>query len=145
MSTRTIFKRSGLSLACLLLMAGAASAQDALTASEVRARLEAQGYTNVNDVEFEDGVWTADARSADGNRVDVSIDPATGKIYPDAQVARLGEADIKARLAAAGYTKVHDLEFDDGVWKAEAGNAQGQKMELRVDPATGKVIGEALD
>jgi uncharacterized membrane protein YkoI len=145
MSTPAVFKRSALSLAALLLVAGAAGAQDALTASEVQARLEAQGYTNVNDVEFEDGVWTADARSADGNRVDVSIDPATGKIYPETGVARLGEADIKARLAAAGYAKVHDLEFEDGLWKAEADNAQGQKMELRVDPATGKVIGEARD
>ena len=38
---------------------GAAQAQDALTAPQVRAQLEAQGYTKVKDLEFEDGMWKA--------------------------------------------------------------------------------------
>lgn len=146
MSNRTAYRRTGLALAATLLVAGLpAIAQDALTAAEVRATLETQGYTKVNDVEFEDGVWTADARSADGNRVELSINPRTGEVYPDEQVANLGEADIEARLTAAGYAKVHDIEFDDGVWKAEAEDAQGKDVELRLDPATGKVIGKARD
>lgn len=146
MSKRTAFRRTGLALAATMLVAALpAMAQDALTAAEVRAKLEAQGYTKVNDLEFEDGVWTADARSADGNRVDLSIDPKTGEVYPDAQVANLGEADVKAKLSAAGYGNVHDIKFDDGVWKAEAEDAQGQDVELRLDPATGKVIGKARD
>ena len=116
-----------------------------MTAAEVRARLEAQGYTNVHDVEFEDGVWTADAHSADGKRVDVSVDPKTGKVYSDRQVAQLSREDIKARLAAAGYTKVHDVEMDDGVWTAEATDPQGRKVELRLDPSTGEVIGSGRD
>jgi len=139
-------RRSVLALAATVLVAGApAIAQDAMTAAQVRAKLQAQGYTNINDVEFEDGMWTADARSADGNRVDVSIDPKTGNVYPDEQVANLGKEDVKARLTAAGYSNVHDIELDDGVWKAEARDAQGAKVELRLDPGTGKVIGKARD
>src|SRR5690606_13498514 len=146
MSKRTAFRRTGLALAATMVVAALpAMAQDALTAAEVRARIEAQGYTKVNDVEFEDGVWTADVRSADGNRVDLSINPVTGEIYPDEQVANLGEADIKAKLAAAGYANVHDIEFDDGVWKAEAEDAQGKDVELRLDPGTGKGIGKVRD
>lgn len=124
---------------------GAAFAQDAMTAAEVRAKLEAQGYTHVNDVAFDDGMWEADARSADGNRVEVRIDPKNGKVYADEQVAKLGESDIKARLAAAGYHKVHDVEFKDGIWTAEAEDAQGKDVELRLDPETGKVIGKQRD
>lgn len=127
----------------LFTAGGAAFAQDALTAAEVRAKLEAQGYTNVNDVEFDDGMWEADARSADGNRVDLRIDAKTGQVYADEPVANLSEADVKAKLAAAGYDKVHDVDFKDGVWKAEAEDRNGKDVELRLDPATGKVIGKA--
>lgn len=137
--------RKALLALALVAAAGTVLAQDALTAAEVRAKLEAQGYTNINDVEFEDGVWSADARSADGNRVDLSINPSTGEIYPDEQVANLGKADVEAKLAAAGYTNVHDVEFEGGVWKAEADDQAGKDVELRLDPNTGEVIGKAKD
>ncbi|MGY0797912.1 PepSY domain-containing protein [Lysobacter sp. A286] len=123
----------------------AAIAQDALTEQDVRAQLTAEGYTKVNDVEFEDGVWKADARSADGNRTEVRIDPATGKIYPDTQVAQMSEADVRAQLAAAGYVNVHDVDYEDGIWNAEADDPQGMDVELKIDPATGEVIGTAKD
>ena len=124
---------------------GAAFAQDALTAAQVRAKLEAQGYTKVNDMEFEDGVWKADARSADGNRVEVRIDPATGAVFPAAQVATLSEADVRAQLAAAGYTNVHDVDYEDGIWNAEAADPEGKHVELKIEPANGKVNGTEKD
>ena len=65
-----------LMLIALLPAMGVAFAQNAaptepLTQAQVRARLTEQGYTNINDVKFEDGVWKADARSAEGERVDL--------------------------------------------------------------------------
>lgn len=129
----------------LLAAVGTAAAQDGLTAAEVRAKLEAQGYTAVNDVEFDDGMWEADARSADGNRVEVRLDAKTGQVYADELVSNLGRSDIKAKLAAAGYTNVHDVDYDDGVWKAEADDPAGKDVELRLDPATGEIIGKDKD
>lgn len=126
-------------------MTGGALAQDAMTQAQVRATLEAQGYTKVNDVKFEDGVWKADARSANGNRVDVRLDPATGEVFPDEQVATLGEADVRAKLAVAGYTNVHDVDYEDGIWNAEADDPEGKDVELKIDPDTGKVIGKEKD
>ena len=123
-------------------LSGAALAQAGLTQAQVRAKLESQGYTKVNDLKFEDGVWKADARSADGNRVDVRIDAATGEVFPDEQVANLGEADVRAKLAAAGYTNVHDVDYEDGIWNAEADDPEGKDVELKIDPKTGKVIGK---
>lgn len=142
-----------LAAALSLCLAGVASAQDAtnaasgtadttMTEPQVRAALEAQGYTRVNDVEFDDGMWKADARSADGQRVELRIDPATGKVYPEDAVASLSEADVRAKLSAAGYTNVHDVEFDDGVWTAEADDANGREVELTLDPDTGRVVGK---
>ena len=131
--------------AAALVAAGTAAAQDGLTAVQVRAQLEAQGYTAINDVEFDDGMWEADARSADGNRVEVRLDPKTGQVYADELVANLGKADVKAKLAAAGYTNVHDVDYDDGVWKAEADDPAGKDVEVRLDPATGRIIGKDKD
>lgn len=128
-----------------LAFAGAAAAQDALTEAQVKAMLEAQGYTRINDVKFKDGTWKADARSADGNRVDLRVDAATGKVYPDTQVSNLSKADVEAKLAAAGYVDVHDLDFRDGVWTAEAENDSGKDFELRIDAATGNIIGKRKD
>lgn len=140
MKTFPIRAAAPLALACALA-AVAAHAQEPMTEAQVRATLEVKGYTNVNDVEFEDGMWEADARSADGNRVDVRIDPATGEIYPEDQVSELTDSDIEARLTAAGYTDIHDIDFEDGLWRAEADDANGQQVELRIDPRSGEVIG----
>ncbi len=135
---------SALALA-LSLAAGAAVAQDAMTAVQVKSTLEAQGYTNVNDVEFDDGMWKADARSADGNRVEVRLDAKSGKVFPEDRVSKLGQADVRAKLAAAGYTNVHDVDYDDGMWKAEADDSAGKKVEVRIDPESGEVVGKEKD
>src|SRR5688572_9350122 len=141
------FAKTALATTVLALagIAGAAHARDALTQPELRATLEAQGYTSINDIKFEDGVWKADARSANGNRVDLRIDPKTGQVYPDEQVAALGEADVRAQLAAAGYTTIHDVDYEDGSWNAEADDPRGKDVELKIDPDTGKVIGKEKD
>jgi len=131
-----------LALACA---SGAAWAQEALTAPQVRAKLTEQGYTKINDLKFADGVWKADARSADGNRVDVRLDPKTGRVYPDEQIAKMSEADVRAALSAAGYTNIHDVDYEDGIWNAEGDDPAGKDVELKIDPNTGKVIGKEKD
>lgn len=142
-------RTAALAAAASFVFAGAAMAQeaaaDAMTAPQVRAALEAQGYTKVDDVEFDDGMWKADARSADGQRVELRIDPASGKVYPEDAVAQLSEADVRAKLSAAGYANIHDVEFDDGLWTAEAEDANGRDLKLSLDPATGKVVGTERD
>ena len=138
--------RTALIAAALTLAgSGIAQAQDALTALQVRAHLESQGYTDIKDVKFEDGMWEADATSADGKKVDVKLDPRNGTVYPDKAVSQLGEADIRAQLSSAGYTGVSDVKLDDGMWKAKGRTAGGEKVEVRLDPATGAVVAQEKD
>jgi uncharacterized membrane protein YkoI len=139
-------KRKTISLLILACATSVAFAQQAgLTEPQIRAKLEAQGYTKINDVKFEDGVWKADAKSADGNHVDVRLDAKTGAVYPDEQVANLNQASVTAKLAAAGYTNVHDVDYEDGVWNAEADDPAGKDVEVKIDAKTGAVIGKEKD
>ena len=142
--SRTVVLRTAV-LAIALAASGTALAREALTEAKVRAQLTEQGYTHINDIEFKDGVWKADARSAEGNRVDVRLDPKTGRVYPDEQVANLSEADVRARLAVAGYTNVHDVDYKNGIWNAEADDPSGRDVEVKIDPKNGRVIGAEKD
>jgi len=122
-----------------------AQAQDpaagaAMTEPQVRALLTEKGYTRMDDLDFEDGMWETDATSADGNRVDVRVNPANGDIKAETLVSNFSENDIKAKLAAAGYSKVHDVDFDDGMWKAEAERADGNDVEIHLDATTGAIV-----
>ena len=111
-----------------------------LTEPQVRELLTREGYTRIDDLEFEDGMWETDATSADGNRVDLRVDPASGRVFAEDLVSTLSAEDIKARLTAAGYSNVHDVEYDDGVWEAEAERDNGKNVKLRVDPKDGRVL-----
>src|SRR5436190_24180233 len=111
-----------LALAIALAFAGSAHAQakaadtgSALTEADVRALMTEQGYTEINDVEFKEGVWTADGKSADGNHVEVKVGP-DGKIIPDTGVAKITKDQIIIKAQEAGYKNVHDVDFEGGVW-----------------------------
>ena len=140
-----------LALSLAFAFSGAAFAQAApantgspMTEANVRALLSAQGYTGINDVEFKEGMWTADAKSADGNHVEVKVDNS-GKIIPDQHVATIGKDQIIIMAQQAGYKNVHDVEFEGGVWKVEANMADGTDVELKMDPNDGHILGSSAD
>ena len=145
------FRKQSLALALSLTFAGAAFAQAApantgspLTEADVRALMTEQGYTEINDVEFKEGVWTADGKSADGNHVEVKVDN-TGKIIADANVAKITKDQIIIKAQEAGYKNVHDVDFEGGVWKVEAEMADGTDVELKMDPDDGHILGSEQD
>jgi hypothetical protein len=61
---------------------GTVSAQD-LTAAQVKARVEAAGYTNVQNVKREGDHFDAMATGKDGKRVALDVDAKTGAITPE--------------------------------------------------------------
>jgi hypothetical protein len=132
-----------MTIALALGCAGAAMAQEhpALTEQQIVTQLTQQGYTDVHDVDFRDGVWTARARSGDGAHVKLRVDPTTGMAYPNKQVSRINEKDIRAMLSSQGYTHVHDVDFDQGVWTAKARNSAGSRVTLQIDADSGRIIG----
>jgi uncharacterized membrane protein YkoI len=110
----------------------------------VRATLANEGYSEINDVEFKEGVWTADAKSADGNHVELKVSNE-GKIIPDKGVATISKDQVIIIAQEAGYKNVHDVDFEGGVWKVEAERADGTDVELKMDPNDGHILGSEQD
>ncbi|TAL78406.1 MAG: PepSY domain-containing protein [Beijerinckiaceae bacterium] len=51
---------------------------------------------------------------------------------------------VTQQLRDAGYTRIIQIEADDGHWEGE-GIKDGRKMEFRVDPRSGMIIYEEPD
>ena len=64
---------TSLALTAALGISTAVAAQEALTQRQVEASLAQQGYSKVRGLEFRDGVWTAKARSANGESVKATL------------------------------------------------------------------------
>lgn len=117
----------------------------ALTQTEVEARIASAGFNEVRLLSFKNGIWKADARGGDKEWVNIYVHPITGKVFKEGTPSPLNEQDIEAKVTAAGYQNVHDVDFKNGLWMAEAENGKGDDVDLMIDPDDGSVIGEARD
>lgn len=53
--------------------------------------------------------------------------------------AAVDAAGAAAAVRAAGYGPVRSVEWEHGAWEVKSTSAEGQRVELRVDAATGAV------
>ncbi|MBS0465821.1 MAG: PepSY domain-containing protein [Proteobacteria bacterium] len=69
--------------------------------------------------------------------------PATAPQAPAAVAApaaqQLTIRDIYDRVEAAGYRDMREIEWDHGRYEVKASNAQGQRVKLNVNAATGAI------
>ena len=56
--------------------------EGSLPKSEILAKLEAVGYTQIVETEFEDGAWEVEY-VIDGEERELHVDPMTGEILPE--------------------------------------------------------------
>ncbi len=86
-------KRAIATATAVLLAAGAGAAQaqemeapqrsGQLTASQILQKLESEGYTNIEDLERDDGQWEAEATKPDGTRVELHLSATDGHIISE--------------------------------------------------------------
>lgn len=109
--------------------------------ADLTRTLNAAGYAEVRELEFDDGLWEAEVRRANGLWGDVAIDPATGEIFDALSAHPLIELpQVLASLERNGYTQVHDLDREGALWDADAVDAQGMRVELRISGYDGRVL-----
>lgn len=112
----------------------------ALDESAIKAHIAGAGYQEVKGLEFKDGVWQAKARGGNDKWTHIKVGPMTGKVYPSDAPSRLNKDEVKAKLTAQGFQNIGHVDFDDGLWSADAENAQGHDVDLLVDPDDGTVV-----
>jgi len=118
---------------------------NALGEDAIMQDIAAAGYRDVEGLDFRNGVWVAKARDGSGDTVKILIAPVSGHVYAADEPSRLDKDAIEARLTAQGYQDVDDLDFDDGLWRAEARDSSGQDLDLLIDPTDGSVIASKRD
>ncbi len=60
----------------------------------------------------------------------------------DKPAKALTAREVTSMLTDKGYTKVHDVKFEHGVWTADARSGDGKDVDVRIDPVTGRVYGD---
>lgn len=151
-----------------LLAFGSAGAQAPITEHEVRDLLLAEGFSHVDDVDYEEsrGLWEAEVTTRDGTEIEVHVDPVSSRVLLGDGTPYVAGRPLPARpatalpapiivqlpaqpldstsvhdiLANAGFHDVHDVEFDDGRWRAEARDATGEDYEIELDPIDGRIV-----
>jgi len=117
----------------------------ALSEATIKGAIATAGYKEVKGLEFKDGVWRSKARGGNKKWVKLSVGPVNGKVYPADAPSKLNADEISAKLVAAGYLNVKEVEFDEGLWSADAKTSRGDDVELLVDPDDGSVVAKSHD
>ncbi|MEO8986642.1 MAG: PepSY domain-containing protein [Rhodanobacter sp.] len=117
----------------------------ALNEKEIKTAIANAGYKEVKGLEFKNGVWRSKARGGNEKWVKLAVGPVNGTVYPADAPSNLNKDEVTAKLAAAGYQNVKDVEFDGGLWSADAKNAKGDDVDVLVDPNNGSVLAQSHD
>ena len=117
----------------------------ALSEADIKTAIANAGYKEVKGLQFKNGVWRSKARGGNDKWTKLAVAPVSGTVYPADAPSNLNEDEVKAKLTAAGYRNINDVDFDSGLWSAEAKNAQGKDLDLLVDPKDGSVVAKSLD
>ena len=113
----------------------------------VQAMAGKEGWT-VDRIKTDDGCYEIKGQDAQGQKIKVKVDPGTLTIVKfkyddyDCQVPMTdwqSREAVQAMAEKQGWT-VRRIKTDDGCYKIKGTDAQGRKIEAKVDPGTLKII-----
>jgi len=115
-----------------------------LSMEEVIAKVKAQGYSDISEIEREeDGRFCVEARNPEGKKIEFYVDSKTGEIVEKdkGDKSDLSKDEIIAKVKEQGYPEVSKIEREgegDQYW-VMATDADGKKFELHVNAKTGEI------
>lgn len=114
-----------------------------LTMEQVIAKVKEQGYSDISEIEREDGRYCVEARDPGGKKVEIYVDAKTGEIVEKdkGDKADLSKDEVIAKLKEQGYPEVSKIEREgerDQYW-VMASDADGKRFELHVNAKTGEI------
>lgn len=108
-----------------------------LDKEEIRAMLEEQGYSEIENLKEDGLAWTATA-TRDGEKVELRIERMWRAVATD---RNLDEERVKTMLENEGYSSVGDIQEDGGMWSAEA-RRDGESVKVHVNAERQVVVSE---
>ena len=117
----------------------------ALSEEAIKTAIANAGYKEVKGLKFKDGVWRSKARGGKKQWVELAVGPVNGKVYVNDAPSKLNKDEVTAKLVAAGYQNVHEVEYEHGLWSADAKTMRGTDVDLLVDPGDGSVVAKSRD
>lgn len=136
------------------------NAADAKSFQSAVEALRSAGYTQIREVEFEDGLYEAKVYDKEGSRLKVLVDPVTGALKVTKKKSLRwfssksdDRASDKAVFAAnampidkvwdiiesQGYKAIHSVELEKGYYEAKVIDETGRSLKLMIDPVKGSV------
>lgn len=140
-----------------LSLAGVVAADTVVLAEpEVRTIVMKRGYVEPTVVVREGDLWRVRSLDPAGQEVTLFVD-ANGKVLGASEVVRsrivtttttapaplpapLDPPSLTRVLTEAGFHNIHDVDLDNGVWKAEADDITGEDFEIHVDASSGMIV-----
>ncbi|MBS0359524.1 MAG: PepSY domain-containing protein [Proteobacteria bacterium] len=112
--------------------------------SKILQNLQSKGYSNVREIEFEEGVYEVKAMTAQGNKIKIYVNPQTGEIINNAKAERnrMSALEVVQKLESAGYHNIYKIESHGHKYEVKAFDQNRKKAELKVDGNTGKISKE---
>lgn len=131
-------------------LAGSLPPSSAKPLSEALAAVEAAGYGNITDVDFERGRWQIEA-TQDNSPVEISVDPKSLQVTYEGSDDHRDRLPVEAKplieivrqIEAAGYLAISEIDLDGGRCEVETTRG-GVRKEVTVDVPTGKIVAEEV-
>lgn len=127
---------------------------NAVDISAVIQNVQAKGYQDIREVEFDDGVYKVKAVNANGKKVNIYIDPqkneilnvkTSHKVKKKNNTVKLSMLDAIKKVEAAGYHAVYEIDVEHHKYEIKALDKAGKKARLQVNGNTGKVSKKLFD
>ena len=117
--------------------------------NEIIEVIENAGYTEIKEIEYDDGVWKVTV-FLEGKKRKLTLHPETGEVIKDKASTYTGYmervpkdamplAKLVKSLNENGYKAITEISLDGGVWEIEV-YVDNKKKELMVNVKTGKVL-----
>ncbi len=144
----SIFIGSALAMASSLLFA---AEQTGGNMTKVLEDLKAKGYSIVKKIEFDknDGLYNAKVANAEGKNLNIKINANTGEMTkPENAVEGLTALEIAKKVEGAGNGYIIykiDTDMFGDKYEVNVLDANGKKLDLKVDAKTGAIIKSKTD
>ncbi|APC92315.1 MULTISPECIES: PepSY domain-containing protein [Francisella] len=135
---------SGLALAVTVLssnaFAGDIPNSTALPLAKIVSNIYSQGYSGINKVEYDDGVYKAIVINKNGQEQYLYIDPDTAAVPAPKQAAK--EINMSQAIAAIPQVRcktITSVENYNGAYKVECLDSNNHEVKVLVDAVSGKI------